>query len=345
MNKNEIIKPKKISKGSTVGIFTPSGPAHVLFKEKYLHAVSELKRVGFKVVEGNLTKKFVRQGYRSGNPEERASEFMALIEDDNVDFLMSTIGGYNSSSMLHLLDYDIIKKKRKLITGYSDVTSLHMAILTQAKLSTFYGPALVPTFGEWPNVLEESLTSFLAMATEVRTSEYVQPLFKKWSNHFRNAFTSEWKDVEREYKLNLGYTVLSEGIVEAPIIITNLNTLSSLAGTKYFPQLNNEILLIEEMNADFDLEERTLNQLKIMGVFDNIKGLIIGKPEVLNDKGAPFSYDELVMEVVGKRPYPIISNYDCGHTHPMHTMPQMITIKLDASFSRVQITICEAGVD
>jgi muramoyltetrapeptide carboxypeptidase len=73
------------------------------------------------------------------------------------------------------------------------------------------------------------------------------------------------------------------------------------------------------MNADFELQERSFNQLKLMGVFDHIKGLIIGKPEFPNEKGALFSYEVLIMEIVGKRNYPIISHFDCGHTHPMHT--------------------------
>ena len=64
---------------------------------------------------------------------------MSLIKDDDVDFLMATIGGNTSGSIIPYLDYELIAKKRKIFTGYSDITALHMAILTQAKLSTFYG--------------------------------------------------------------------------------------------------------------------------------------------------------------------------------------------------------------
>ncbi|KAB8030951.1 S66 family peptidase [Fluviispira multicolorata] len=345
MLKDKIIKPKRIKIGDTVGIFTPSTPANVLFKEKYLHAISELKRIGFNVIEGDLTKKSVKQGYRSGNPKERAQEFMDLIENQNVDFLMSTIGGYNSSSLIPYLDFDIIKKNRKIITGYSDITSLHMAILTQSNLSTFYGPAVVPTFGEWPHAFSESVESFLTLGTSIHLRNYKQPFFEKWSNHFRNAFTDEWKSVERKYEFNSGYKIISSGVIEAPIIIANLNTLCSLAGTSYFPDFCDNILLIEEECADFAEEERSLTQLKLMGVFENIKGLIVSKPEFLNNKGADFSYEELIMEVVGKRKYPIIYNYDCGHTHPMHTLPQMINIRLEALQNNVNITFLESAVD
>lgn len=344
MNISEIVLPKKINKGDTVGIFTPSSPANFWFKDKFEHGVKELKRSGFSVILGDLTSQLVSQGYRSGTPQERANEFMNLIKNNDVDFLMSTIGGYNSSSMLSFLDYEMIRKKRKIITGYSDVTALHMGILTQSKLSTFYGPALIPTFGEWPSVFDDSLNSFITMSEMDKDKEYHLPLFSKWSNHFRNAFTDEWKTVERKYQNNKAPKVLSEGKAEAPIIITNLNTVCSLAGTKFFPELDGKILLLEEMNANFDQEERNLTQLKLMGVFDKVSGLIIGKPELLNSKKAPFTHEELIMECIGKRTYPIISSFDCGHTHPMHTIPQMSFVKLDTSANHSMVTIIKKTV-
>ena len=339
-----IIKPGRIGKGSTAGIFTPSSPANVLFKDKFEHAVSELERAGFKVKLGELTKKMTHQGYRSGTPLERAREFMGLIEDGGVDFLMSSIGGYNSSSMIPFLDYDLIRKKRKIITGFSDVTSLHMAILTKSKLSTFYGPALIPTFGEWPGVLDESLESFRRMASKDEDSKYELPLFPRWSNHFRDAKTDEWKTTDRKYNKNTSPTVLSEGTSEAPIIAANLNTLCSLAGSEYFPVFNGEILLLEEMQASFDEEERNLTQLKLMGVFDAISGLVVGKPEFLDARGAPFSYEELILEVTGKRDYPVITSFDCGHTHPMHTIPQMAKCLLDTGKKGSMLSILESVV-
>lgn len=124
----------------------------------------------------------------------------------------------------------------------------------------------------------------------------------------------------REWKENKGWKVLSSGEVTSEIIAFNLNTLMSAAGTDYFPDLENNILLIEEMAAPFSRVERSLSQLRLMGVFDKISGLIMGKPETPDSEGAPFSLDELLLEIVGKRDYPIISNFDCSHTLPMHTI-------------------------
>jgi muramoyltetrapeptide carboxypeptidase LdcA involved in peptidoglycan recycling len=98
------------------------------------------------------------------------------------------------------------------------------------------------------------------------------------------------------------------------------------------------------MHAPFASEERALRQLQLMGVFDVIAGLIIGKSEVLDRQGAPFTHDELIMEIVGKRNYPIISNFDCSHTVPMHTIAQMSKVELLADSTTSSVTVLEPMV-
>lgn len=340
----EIIKPKAITKNSTVGIFTPSFPAHVAFRDKYLHGLSELKRIGFNVIEGSLTKKAIDHGYRSGSPQKRADEFMELINNPEVDFLMATIGGNNSSSMLELLNYETIRKERKIITGYSDVTSLHMAIYTQAGLSTFYGPAVVPTFGEWPKVFPESLDSFFHLASQKDISQFELPFFPKWSNHFRDAENGDWKNIAREWNDNSPYPILNAGKVTGKLMIANINTLCCVAGSIYFPDFTDKILLLEQMSVSFANEERMLYQLKNAGVFKQIKGLIIGKPEFLDTAGADFSNDELIQSIIGDVDYPVITGFDCSHTHPMHTLAQDILVEFDTK-KKSALTILESAVE
>ena len=56
----------------------------------------------------------------------------------------------------------------------------------------------------------------------------------------------------------------------------------------------------------------------------------MGKPENLKLEGAPFGFDELLMEIVGPRKYPIISGFDCSHTIPMHTIRQLPYVSFEA---------------
>ena len=77
-------------------------------------------------------------------------------------------------------------------------------------------------------------------------------------------------------------------------------------------------------------EERLLTQLKLMGVFDKISGLLIGKPEILDKEGAPFDLNDLILEIVGRRNYPIVSGIDISHTCPMHTISQLSKVRITA---------------
>ena len=64
--------------------------------------------------------------------------------------IMATIGGMNSNSILPYIDYEAFKRNPKIIIGYSDVTAILLAIYAKTGINTYYGPALVASFGELP---------------------------------------------------------------------------------------------------------------------------------------------------------------------------------------------------
>ncbi|XYH97890.1 S66 peptidase family protein [Sorangium sp. So ce1128] len=341
-----IIRPGALQRGDAIGIFTPSYPAHVVFRDKYLHGREALRALGFRVIEGELTAKAVAEGYRSGSPEERAREFMDLVTNPEVRALIATIGGANSSSLLGYIDFERVRECPKIICGYSDVTALHMALLTQSGLSTFYGPAVVPSFGDWPRVDEQTLGSFLDATGRHTDGARTLLCPPRWSNHFRDAKTSEWCTVPRRYEPNAGWRALVAGDAEGPAIVANLNTLLSLAGTRYFPPLRGAVLILEQMDCRLSREERQLCQLEAMGTLDDIAALVIGKPETYETEGAPFAYDDLLLEVLGpRRGYPVVTNFDCSHTVPMLTIAQMCRIRVRADpGDGVEVTACEPMV-
>jgi muramoyltetrapeptide carboxypeptidase len=79
-----------------------------------------------------------------------------------------------------------------------------------------------------------------------------------------------------------------------------------------------------------------------MGIFDGLKGLLISKPE--NFEGnSDISYQELIAEIIPtKTKFPIVLNFDCGHTHPMLTIAQGVNCELLAG-DRVQLIQKECG--
>lgn len=326
----EIIKPIALKPGSTLGVFTPSSPSYAANEGLFENGLEVLKRLGFKIKLGKLSAQRKSEGYRSASGQERAEEFMDLIEDQEVDGLISTIGGNNSSSLIPFLDFEKIRLKRKVICGFSDVTSLHLAILKYAGLKTIYGPSVMCWFGDWPNGVPESSEWFLDATIHHRTGIRTVHVPKQWSNHGRRWDNGDWKTIPREWKQNEGWRVLNEGSVQAPILALNFNTLVSAAGTPYWPDLSGKILLLEDMLAPMSRTERHLRHLSLMGVFDQIAGLIIGKPEVFQQENAPFSYEDLFKEIIGPRLYPIVSNFDCSHCVPMLSIPQLSLVEMIA---------------
>lgn len=346
MREAPLIRPRGLRAGATLGVFTPSSPSHVLHRARYLRGLERLRYLGFRVVEGALTARATEQGYRSGGPRERADELMELFDDPSVDGIVATIGGANSSSLLPYLDYRRIAAQPKVFCGYSDVTALHLALLTQARLSTFYGPAVVPSFGE-PGGFGETEEAFLDAVSGALGPEAEWRPPRAWSREGARWGSEEEEAGEgRIWQRNPGWTVLRPGFARGPILCANLNTLCALAGSRYFPRLDGWIVMLEEMAAPFSRVERNLRQLELIGVLDGLAGLILGKPEFPDPEGAPFELDELWAEILGPHgDYPVVCNFDCGHTHPMLTLAQGARVRLDARTTLARLFLEERMVE
>ncbi|MBX3022647.1 MAG: LD-carboxypeptidase [Bdellovibrionales bacterium] len=326
-----LIKPPRLKRGDTIAVFTPSSPAHLgIFREKYQHGLAELRRLGFKVIEGSLTASQRTQGYRTASGRDRAAELMELFLNPQVRAIFSTIGGSNSASLLPYLDFQAIRAHPKIFCGYSDVTSLHMAIGKLAGLSTLYGPAIMPTFGEFPHLLSYSENSFLRAVGMLPPEKEIAPP-ERWSRQIRDITSGAWKTEARTYIDNSGWMVGYPGQAEGPAVVANLNTLLTLMGTPYFPELKGKIVVLEEMEASMSQQERRWTQLRQTGVLDDIQALLVGKPEVLKTEGAPFTLNELIEDILVGLPFPRVYDFDCGHTSPMLTLAQGTPLRLDAN--------------
>ncbi|WP_235725519.1 hypothetical protein [Liquorilactobacillus sucicola] len=61
--------------------------------------------------------------------------------------------------------------------------------------------------------------------------------------------------------------------------------------------------------------------LKNAGVFDIVKGIILGKHALFDDCGSTRTPLEILSEILNGQDLPIVYNYDCCHTVPMLTTP------------------------
>jgi len=322
----------KLKSGDTIGIFSPSSPITYSCPNRFDRAKKYLQNKGFNIVEGSLTGKY--DFYRSGSIIQRAEELNNLIRNPEVKCIMATIGGMNSNSILPYIDYDEFKRNPKIIIGYSDVTAILLAIYAQTGISTYYGPALVASFGELPPFADWTYQYFKELLIDETQFPYTLNAPSFWTEE---SIDWETQDRIKEQKENKLITVYG-GVARGRLIGGNLDTLQGIWGSKYMPEIKEgDILFIEDAIKDPGIIERSFSLLKLNGVFDRISGIVLGKHQLFDDLKTGRKPYEILLEVLGDKKLPFIADFDCCHTHPMMTLPIGCEIELDATNKRVSI--------
>ncbi|EAQ64394.1 microcin immunity protein MccF [Marinomonas sp. MED121] len=98
-----------------------------------------------------------------------------------------------------------------------------------------------------------------------------------------------------------------------------------------------DILLIEDALLSSPQIERSFNHLKLCGVFDKVKAIILGKHELFDDKGSKKQPIDHLLEVLGDKPLPILYDFDACHTHPMLIMPIGTQVEIDFDTKSINI--------
>ena len=328
---------KKLQPGDKIGIFSPSSPATALAEKRFIRAKEFLHSKGFEIIEGSLTGK--EQIYRSGSPKDRAEELNTLLRDPSIKMIMSTIGGTNSNSMLPYIDYEAFKQTPKLIVGYSDATAVLLALYAKTGITTFYGPALIPSFGEFEPLVHETYTYFERYFIEpsvpytIEKTAFWSDEKVNWLNYERPKmlYPNEWKSV-------------NGAIVRGRLIGGNNNAMYGFIGTEYYPEIKDgDIFLIEDTSKEAATVEKNFAMLKLHGVFDKVSAILLGKHELYDDLGTGKSSLDLLLEQLDGREIPILADIDCGHTHPM--FPLAIGKEIEVNTFEKTITCVEAWVE
>jgi muramoyltetrapeptide carboxypeptidase len=220
--------------------------------------------------------------------------------------------------------------------GYSDTTVLHFALNTKAGLVSFYGPAVLTQFGEYPKMFSYTRESFEKNLMTAEPAGRIVPSLE-WTDKMLDWFKKEDLGNTRRMEKNSGWQWLKYGKAEGPIMGGCIASMMHLRGTEYFPDFDDSIFFweISESESDFTKGERPenidayLTDLELSGLFKKIKGMIIGRPF-----GYTSQQIELLKKIIGIRTkdydFPIIFSVDIGHTDPMLTVPLGTRVKLDS---------------
>ena len=306
---NQIIKPRRLKAGQTIGIVAPASPPNE--PESLRIAIETVESLGFRVKPAPHL--FDRAGYLAGEDAARAADLNALFADDEVNAIFCARGGYGASRLLPLLNYEAIRAHPKIILGYSDITALLLAIQHKTGLVTFHGPIAGQSFSAYT----------LAEFKKVLFSPAV-PL----SLGAAPAFEGGEGRVERTNRI----TMLAPGKAQGRLLGGNLSLVAHLTGTPYMPDLAGAILFLEDVGEAAYSIDRMLTQLWLAGSLQQVAGIAFGKFSEL--RSSEWVQDRLLEDVLAERSralgIPTISGLMIGHVEDQTILPLGCLAELDA---------------
>ena len=293
----------KMKKYHCVGIISPSTGLRPCEDIDISAGIAYLERLGLKV----KTAPSVCRGMRryDGNVQEKAADIMAMYLDDEVDLLLAAHGGAGALHVLEYLDYAVIKKHPKPIVGFSDTTSLQLAVY--AKTGAPFVTGFLPEYDfrggmDIHSLVDTGVKDFLA---------------------------------GRKFAAQSGQT-LRGGAAEGVLLGECLSTISDLSGSPYYPDLADKILLLEDECESAYKISLMLTQLRYHPQFEKVRGIVFGRFSDCADHPTQGSLSEVIADFVSRVRVPVLGDFDFGHFRERFVLPCGVCYRLDADNRRLE---------
>lgn len=320
-------KVKRLKEGSTVGIISPSSDAAEAFPVVYQLGIDNLtKNFGFKIKEFVSTK--AKYSTSQEHVMARVKDIHDAFLDKEVDAIITAIGGDDSIRLLPYLDKKIIEENPKIIMGFSDAVSL-LTYFAKLGIPSFHGPSLMAGFAEPEGLSNEFVEQFKSFFFD-NWKVYQYKKFTKWTEDKYGWSDEAFMSRKKTYTNNTAPHILNRGTENSGVLMGGcIEIIEMLKGTEFGLGSNdwdNAAFFFEtsEDKPTPDYVKCALRSYGIAGAWDRASLILIGK-----SRG--YSADEYkdledgVLEVVtkefGSKNIRIISNFDFGHTQPIHILP------------------------
>ncbi|MBT8399184.1 MAG: LD-carboxypeptidase [Rhodothermia bacterium] len=309
-----VVKPPRLKAGDTVGIVSPSGitydPDQVNIFSESLAAIGLQARVGDHALD--------RWGYLAGADADRAGEINRMFEDTGIAAIFTLAGGWGAARLLPLIDFDLVRRNPKIVLGFSDVTSLLLAMYARSGLVTFHGPTGNST---WNSFTTNYVKRLLFDAQQV---VYENPTDS--GDNLTQVANRIW--------------TITPGTVRGRLIGGNLTVLSSIIGSKFLPEWDDHILFLEDVGEDVYRIDRMLTQLKLAGVLDKLAGFVFGRCSRCQPDSSysSFTLKEVLADHVAPLGIPAFHGSMIGHIRDKFTVPVGAMAEIDAASGRIKLT-------
>ena len=274
-------------------------PASPISKADLEVAENNIKKLGFVPVRGGSV--LAAERFLAGADEVRAADINAFFADDDIKAIFAVRGGYGSARILGLLNYDVIAAKPKPFVGVSDITALQNAMLKKAGLVAPSGVILKKDLGERT---KETLLKCLA----------------------GESFSLPLDEFARK------------GAADGRLIGGCLSVFVGLSGTEYMPEVQGNILLLEDVGEEPYVIDRNLRQLLNAGIFDAVSGVVFGQFYKCKPKDkADGTAEEVISEYANIIPCPVAINFNYGHQPDSFVLP--LGARCEMSSVQGQLTV------
>ncbi len=276
-----MIKPRPLRLGDRVAVVAPASPSN---REEFDAGLAELERLGFEpVFEPSV---FDRAGYVAGAAEARAAAIRTALADDSVRAIFCVRGGYGSVHVLPRLDPADVRRARKPLVGYSDLTALLTFVTGCCGVVAFHGPTVAGRLERGPAGYDEA--TFLGALTG---SEPLGPLHAP------------------------GLEVLQTGEASGPLAGGNLTQLAASMGTPFaFDPPERAVLFLEDVNERPYRLDRLWTQLRLAGVIGRASAIVFGEFPGCDEPGGEVSGRETLAGLSRDFPGPVLFGFPAGHT-------------------------------
>lgn len=276
-----MIQPPALKYGDSIGIVAPARKIDSTLIET---AKTMLESWGLRVeISKNLFSD--DHSYFSASDDKRLSDLQYFFDADHIRTIICARGGYGSTRIIDRLDFSKFLKQPKWITGYSDITALHLklqslqiqslhstvpALFTKqdADLSVLYLKNML--FGERPPI-------------QVKT--------------------------DKQNRL---------GVAGGRITGGNLSLLVDSLGTNTEIDTDEKILIIEDVGEHYYRIDRMMVQLKRANKLKNLAGLLVGYFTDIKESVLPFneSIKDIILNHTKDYNFPVAFNFPIGHEEP-----------------------------
>lgn len=304
LSPNTVIKPPRLQVGDTVGLIAPAG----LFELKYIEVVQQyLTKLGLKTKLGKHI--LDRYGYLAGKDADRARDVNDMFADESVKAILAIRGGWGCNRILPLLNYPLMRSHAKILMGYSDITSLLLAINARSRIMTFHGPVATSTW-----------TPFML--------NYLQ----------RILFNGEAVTLQNTNSPAGQVQTIAPGTAKGKLLGGNLSVLSAMVGSPYLPSWYQSILFVEDTNEDIYRVDRMLTQLKNAGILNQISGFIFGQCSNCSQGDEPsLTLMQVLQDHILPLGIPAWYGAMIGHIQDKFILPIGMPVEVDATVGTIKL--------